>query len=126
MWYLEVAEGQKIKLTFESLDIEAHASCRWDWVQVSFGSEEQKYCGSNKPSPIISSGNTMTVLFHSDQSVTHNGFKATWKALETSGMLLCILTLVCYYIINISSGKIKSPNYPADYPKNVDEVKRAY
>ena len=93
MWNLEVAPGKRIKLTFKKFDIEPDSSCGFDYVQVSFGSEEQKYCGSNKPSPIISSGNTMTVLFHSDQSVTHNGFKATWKALETSGMLLCILIL---------------------------------
>ena len=29
----------------------------------------------------------MTVIFHSDRSVTKDGFKATWKAVETSGML---------------------------------------
>ena len=71
-------------LTFESFDIEAHPSCKYDYVQVSFGSDEQKYCGSNKPSPIISSDNRMTVIFHSDGSEVRNGFKATWKAVETS------------------------------------------
>ena len=72
-------------LTFVSFDIEADSSCRYDYVQVSFGSDEQKYCGSNKPSPIISSDNRMTVIFHSDDSEVRNGFKATWKAVETSG-----------------------------------------
>ena len=73
-------------LTFESFDIEAHSSCSDDYVQVSFGSDDQKYCGSNKPSPIISSDNTMVVIFHSDSIEARNGFKATWKAVETSGM----------------------------------------
>ena len=73
-------------LTFESFDLEAHSSCKYDFVQISFGSDEQKYCGSNKPSPIISPGNTMTVLFHTDGSVNGNGFKATWKAVKTSGI----------------------------------------
>ena len=73
-------------LTFESFDLEAHSSCKYDFVQISFGSVEQKYCGSNKPTPIISSGNTMTVLFHTDGSVNGNGFKATWKAVKTSGI----------------------------------------
>ena len=49
----------------------------------------------------------MRIVFHSDPSVTKGGFKATWKAVETS-------------------GKIKSPNYPSAYPNNVDEVTRAY
>ena len=84
-WNLEVASGQRIMLTIDSLDIESHSSCAYDYVKVSFGSEEEKYCGSNKPSPIISSGNTMTVVFHSDSGVNGNGFKATWKAVETSG-----------------------------------------
>ena len=73
-------------LTFESFDIEADTSCSYDYVQVLFGSYEQKYCGSNVPSPIISSENWMTVIFHSDDSKALIGFKATWKAVET-GML---------------------------------------
>merc|ERR1712110_903008 len=102
-WNLEVASGQKIKLTFESFDLESHSSCVYDYVKISFGSDEEKYCGSSKPSPIISSGNTMTVVFHSDYSVNRNGFKATWEAVEIS-------------------GEIQSPNYPAVYPHNLDET----
>jgi len=102
-WNLEVTSGQKIMLTFESFDLESHSSCVYDYVKISFGSVEEKYCGSSKPSPIISSGNTMTVVFHSDYSVNRNGFKATWEAVETS-------------------GEIKSPNYPAVYPHNLDET----
>ena len=77
-------------LTFESFDIEAHSchsSCRLDYVKVSFGSDEQKYCGSNKPSPIISSDNRMTVIFHSDEEEVRNGFKATWQAVETGNVV---------------------------------------
>ena len=79
-WNLEVAAGQKIKLTFDSFDLEANYYCSYDYVQVSFGSVEEKHCGSTKPEPIISSGNNMTVTFHSDYSVNHAGFNATWEA----------------------------------------------
>merc|ERR1712062_156469 len=78
-WNLEVAPGQRIKLTFESFDLEADSHCRYDYVQISHGSFQQKYCGSSKPSPIISLGNTMTVTFHSDGSENGNGFKAKWE-----------------------------------------------
>ena len=70
-------------LTFESFDLQSHSSCRYDYVYiVSYGSDRQKYCGSNKPSPIISSDNKMVVIFHTDGSEVGNGFKATWKAVE--------------------------------------------
>ena len=78
-WNLEVASGKKIKLTFESFDLESHSGCKYDYVTISFESEEEKYCGSSMPSPIISSGNTMTVVFHSDYSVNRNGFRAIWE-----------------------------------------------
>ena len=90
-WNLEVAPGKKIKLTFESFDLEhpidvvsinsfgCDYDYIYDYVKITFESEEKKYCGSRKPSPIISSGNTMTVVFHSDYSVNRNGFRAIWE-----------------------------------------------
>ena len=93
-------------LTFESFDIEAHPECRYDYVEVSYGFDSQTYCGSNKPSPIISSDNRMKVIFRSDDSEARSGFKATWKAVETpsSGMLFGLtyllgLTDIRVYII---------------------------
>ena len=72
--------GHRIKLTFEAFNLESHSTCKYDFVQISEGSEEEKYCGNVKPSPIISSGNTMNVTFHSDRSVNRSGFKASWEA----------------------------------------------
>ena len=82
-WNLEVTPGKRIKLTFDSFDLEDHASCKYDYVRISYGSFDEKYCGPNKPSPIISSGNTMTVVFHSDGSTNGTGFKASWESVET-------------------------------------------
>ena len=85
-------------LTFQSFDLEGAINCdddffNDDFVQVIFGSVAEKYCGSKLPSPIISSGNNMTVFFHSNEVVhvntgsKDNGFEATWKAVDTSGTL---------------------------------------
>ena len=48
----------------------------------------------------------MTVIFFSDHSVTKKGFKATWRAVSGT-----------------SAGEVTSPNYPAKYPHNKQEVK---
>ena len=106
IWKLEVTSGQKILLTFESFDVQPGLTilypdyqeevtpspltfitlhcqyyCEYDFVQISYGSFKEKYCGSSKPTPIISSEN-MTVIFHSDQSVNRKGFRAIWKTLD--------------------------------------------
>ena len=56
--------------------------CYYDYVKISYGSVEEKYCGSDIPGPIISSGNTMTVTFVCDSVFQFNGFKATWEAVD--------------------------------------------
>ena len=84
-------------LTFQSFDVDGVPGCTTDYVQIIFGSVAEKYCGSNvpnpsvskKPGPTVSSGNTMTVFFHSSRWSGRPGFKATWKAVETSGILSC-------------------------------------
>ena len=65
-----------------------------------------KACGTTKPTVLKSSGNKMTVVFHSDGSVVHKGFSATWKAVEAAAVP--------------TSGEIKSPNYPENYPDNLN------
>ena len=57
--------------------------CYYDYVSISYGSVEEKYCGylaDDMPDPIISSGNTMAVVFSTDSTVQYKGFKATWEA----------------------------------------------
>merc|ERR1719479_596653 len=76
--------------------------CYYDYVKISYGSVEEKYCGSDIPGPIISSGNTMTVTFVCDTVFQFTGFKATWEAVE--------------------GGQIQSPNYPDFYPASSDET----
>jgi len=78
---LEVAPGSKIELKFTSFDIEKHTSCIYDYVEVldSDGSQIMKECGHVIPDAVTSKSNTMTVKFHSDNSVTHKGFHAVWR-----------------------------------------------
>ena len=150
MWNLEVGEGKRIKLTFESFYIEPalcefdyysgygydweykdmskkrakHSKadcgeCYYDYVSISYGSVEEKYCGSDLPEPIISSGNTMTVTFVSDGSIEFTGFSATWEAVEESSSGGGDIGGGSE---GESSGQIQSPNYPDFYSPSSDEV----
>ena len=70
-----------IKLTFERFETEANA----DFVRVYDGGATDapligEYSGNNLPAVVTSTGNKMLVVFTSNQSVTANGFIATYKA----------------------------------------------
>ena len=112
---LTVAEGKAIELTFTSFDIEECGEywvewgrCPCDYVEVldSDGSRLMKECNNVVPSPITSSGNTMSVIFFSDYSENMKGFSADWKMVEPSAA--------------VASGEEKSPNYPQNYPDNLE------
>jgi len=83
-WQLEVPEGSIIRLTFEDFELERRhlfaGSC-YDFVIVidSDGTTELgKFCEKITPAPITSTGNKLTVVFHSDGSRVYKGFKAKW------------------------------------------------
>ena len=70
---------------------EENTQCH-DYVEVSFGSFNEKFCGSEVPGPITSTDNTMTVKFHSDGERNDKGpssvkFSATWEAVPTFSSL---------------------------------------
>ena len=54
------------------------------------------------PAPVISSGNTLTVIFHTDSSVSRRGWKAGWVAVPSPA----------------EAHLITSPGFPSNYPKN--------
>ena len=78
---IRFAEGQRVAIQFEAFDIESHSSCSWDYLKVRDGDNANsnligsKLCGSSNPGVIESTGNSMTLQFHTDGSVTKTGFK---------------------------------------------------
>ena len=112
---LTVAEGKAIELTFTSMEIEEcqelwieWGRCPCDYVEVldSDGSQLMKECSNVVPSPIRSTGNTMSVIFYSDYSENMKGFSADWKMVDPAP--------------TVASGEETSPNYPQNYPDNLD------
>ena len=80
--------SNQITLTFNSFDVEAPSSstfCNWDYLEIFDGPDLTypslgQFCNALTGSPgvIASSGGALTVLLHSDQSVTGSGFEADW------------------------------------------------
>ncbi|CAG5895667.1 unnamed protein product [Menidia menidia] len=114
-WLLEAPVGHTIVLTFSNFNLEPHSQCGWDSVTVFNGASPGspiigQYCGTTSPGTIRSGSNKLAVVFLADHSVSRGGFVASWSA-DSSG---------CGGVIHADSGVIKSPNYPQNFPSNVE------
>lgn len=72
-----------------------------------------RFCGHTLPNEngtIISSHNTLYLWFHSDNSISHNGFTLHWNSIDP----------VCGGILENNYGTITSPGSPGRYPPNRD------
>ncbi|XP_042898361.1 mannan-binding lectin serine protease 1 isoform X2 [Parasteatoda tepidariorum] len=118
---ITVNPDKKIKLNFDSLELEYGENCTYDYVQI--------YDGATRNSPLMgqicrrqgdmifeSSSNTMLLHFHSDESVNRKGYRAHYSAIDTRS----IMTGDCLWESGDMNGTIASPNYPANYPNNAN------
>ncbi|KAA0704371.1 Bone morphogenetic protein 1 [Triplophysa tibetana] len=90
-WTLSTTPGHRIKLAFVEIAMEAHEECAYDHLEIHDGLNGKapslgRFCGSKKPSPVVSSGDSMFLRFSSDSSVQKRGFKASHSA-ECGGSL---------------------------------------
>lgn len=82
-WEIAADPGKTILLRFNAFALQPDSNCQYDYVEVYDGDESTgqligKYC-NGKPGVIRSTGNTLTVVFHSDGSVVDTGFSASWS-----------------------------------------------
>ena len=75
-------EGQKVVIDFLYFNLEAEALCKYDWLEVRDGPSAKsnllggsKLCGITSPNAMVSTGNTVTLVFKSDHNVVRSGFK---------------------------------------------------
>ncbi|CAL1569474.1 unnamed protein product [Knipowitschia caucasica] len=90
-WSLSTTPGHRIKLIFSEIDMESHLECAYDHLEVYDGKDQRaqslgRFCGSKKPSPLLSSNTTMFLRFYSDNSVQKRGFEASHRS-ECGGTL---------------------------------------
>ncbi|XP_039305004.1 cubilin isoform X2 [Solenopsis invicta] len=127
IWTIVAPPGYVIHLTWLSFSLERSPShlghlgdCLLDYVEIyeNYSSSNQsaiaKYCGTNKPPDLTTQDRLLTMIFHTDSSVTSDGFTATYSFLDMSK--------VCGGHYSKSNGIIRSPNYPNPYPNNKECV----
>ena len=91
MWQLEApADGLQILLTFETFHLETphtNGSC-YDFVEISDETSSQRYCGASIPDPLVSTGTSLNVKFHTDSFIAGTGFRATWSVVKDNSTAL--------------------------------------
>ncbi|XP_023228019.1 cubilin-like [Centruroides sculpturatus] len=112
-------EQSRIWFRFQHVDIEWQEQCLYDYValQNSPNGPETRVCGQEDDRldryDFFSDKNTLYVTFHSDYSLTSNGFVATWEVIDISS---------CDdRYINVSDfGILTSIGYPGPYLPGMD------
>lgn len=78
-WHFTTTHGNRVKLTFSEFEIESHADCTYDRLEIFDGADDRSrrlasLCGYNPPPPVVSTRNQVFVKFYSDTSVQKRGF----------------------------------------------------
>ncbi|XP_075695026.1 membrane frizzled-related protein [Rhinoderma darwinii] len=89
-WLISVADGLIIQIQFNNFSLESEKGCRFDYVEVhdsaglGIASLMGRFCGSEVPPTLTSSGAQMTILFVADEEISDIGFYATYKTFNAT------------------------------------------
>ncbi|KAF1652226.1 CUB domain-containing protein 2, partial [Eudyptes chrysocome] len=140
-WLIVVAEGSSVLLSFSHFELEYHAACAYDYLQVYNGAARDQgnllgtFCGHSPPPPFSSAWHVMAIVFRSDRHVAKRGFAAAyqkgsgegwqWRSIHPSVLPhhphhLCLPADACGGQLTGLSGEITSPRYPESYPNEAE------
>ncbi|XP_028394125.1 uncharacterized protein LOC114518347 [Dendronephthya gigantea] len=83
-WIIKVPVHKLLKLRFVSFDVENHATCGYDYVQVRDGATSRSkllgtFCGKTLPKQITAFANSLWIKFRSDGNKEFKGFRAEYR-----------------------------------------------
>ncbi|XP_046744297.1 cubilin [Diprion similis] len=113
-WIIQAPPGLIVKLDWHTFDLEDSYDCRLDYVAISQNLTSTSkldmgtYCGSTVPLTMMTESRTMTIQYHTDQSITKDGFMASYIFVDGSKF--------CGGNYHSLTGVLTSPNYPNRYP----------
>ncbi|XP_037545766.1 dorsal-ventral patterning tolloid-like protein 1 [Nematolebias whitei] len=78
-WLLTTEQGYGIELSFVTFEVEEEADCGYDYIELYNGYDASshrlgRFCGSGPREGVYSSGDTMLLRFHSDDTISKKGF----------------------------------------------------
>ena len=81
---IESKEGLNIEVNFKFFNIESSGDCTKDFLAIYDGPNTEakllgKFCGNDSPGKIISAGNILLMVFHSDEQITSQGFYGSYR-----------------------------------------------
>lgn len=84
---IEAPVGKGIILEFTDFDMETHGICEFDYLKIYDGHNENStligtYCGTERPSQVISSYNMLHLIFNVDATIAGRGFKANYSFVD--------------------------------------------
>ena len=95
-WVIEAddeTEEYVIELSFYSFNLEDDSNCYYDWVEVSYGSYSEKFCGYMRPEKLplkfVTTEKSMTIKINSNSLYTYTGFYAAYNFIKKSGYPAC-------------------------------------
>ncbi|XP_032551111.1 deleted in malignant brain tumors 1 protein-like [Chiroxiphia lanceolata] len=139
VWRIQLWDpARRVELRFSDVELEG-SSCSYDAIEVfDGGSPGGRLLGTvctNTSRVFTSSGHQLTVLFHSDISITRRGFLAYYSSFlafnstaapGTSSWTTTVTSTSedysCGGLLSSSSGRLQSPFYPQNYPNNANCV----
>ncbi|CAH1274042.1 BMP1 [Branchiostoma lanceolatum] len=136
-WQINVDPGKFVLIRFVEFDLEhGGRTCIWDSLRIHDGPNMSapmiaNLCGSSV-GPVITTGSSAFVVFHSDESVTDSGFFANFTAwndtftqpsappYSTFATTTPATSLNCGNptVLSGNIGSFTSPGYPGNYPNN--------
>ncbi|TKS88121.1 Cubilin Intrinsic factor-cobalamin receptor [Collichthys lucidus] len=114
-WTVTVDSGLLITFAFGTLHLEHHPDCNYDFLEIRDGLLPEdpvlgKYCSTATPAPLQTTGPNAWIHFHSDFTVSDQGFHITYTTSPSDPG--------CGGTFTNSEGIIISPNWPNDYAHN--------
>ncbi|KAM5235406.1 cubilin [Ctenodactylus gundi] len=107
-WTIQATSGNTVNYTFLAFDVENHASCSTDYLELYDGPRRiGRYCGTDIPDPGGTTTSKLQVLFHTDGlGYMEKGFQMQW------------FMHGCGEEFSGDRGSFSSPGYPGNYPPN--------
>ncbi|XP_041943062.1 deleted in malignant brain tumors 1 protein-like isoform X2 [Alosa sapidissima] len=132
-WTIKSTGNRIVELTFPTVELESDwmKDCRFDSIKVFDGpASEQRLIGllcGTQTGNFTSTRNELTVVFSSDSSTSHPGFKAQYRFVDVPSLSEYPTpvptndteeTSKCGSVMVEPKGEFFSPNYPEPYPNH--------